>query len=105
MSKDAFNALLKLLEEPPAHVKFVLATTEANKVLDTISSRCQRFDFNKITKEDIAARLEEICDAEMIEIEKSAINMIAEAADGALRDALSFWNRAFRAERALILNM
>ncbi len=89
LSKDAFNALLKLLEEPPAHVKFVLATTEANKVLDTISSRCQRFDFNKITKEDIAARLEEICDAEMIEIEKSAINMIAEAADGALRDALS----------------
>lgn len=89
LSKDAFNALLKLLEEPPAHVKFVLATTEANKVLDTISSRCQRFDFNKITKADIAARLEEVCDAEMIEIEPAAINMIAEAADGALRDALS----------------
>lgn len=89
LSKDAFNALLKLLEEPPAHVKFVLATTEANKVLDTISSRCQRFDFKKITKEDIYSRLEEICDAEMIEIEPVALRMIAEAADGALRDALT----------------
>ncbi len=89
LSKDAFNALLKLLEEPPAHVKFVLATTEANKVLDTISSRCQRFDFKKITKEDIYKRLEEICDAEMIVIEPEAIRMIAEAADGALRDALT----------------
>ena len=89
LSKDAFNALLKLLEEPPAHVKFVLATTEANKVLDTISSRCQRFDFKKITKEDIYKRLEEICDAEMIVIEPLAIRMIAEAADGALRDALT----------------
>lgn len=89
LSKDAFNALLKLLEEPPAHVKFVLATTEANKVLDTISSRCQRFDFKKITKDDICRRLEEICDAEMIVIEPLAIRMIAEAADGALRDALS----------------
>lgn len=89
LSKDAFNALLKLLEEPPAHVKFVLATTEANKVLDTISSRCQRFDFKKITKDDIYKRLEEICDAEMIVIEPEAIRMIAEAADGALRDALT----------------
>lgn len=89
LSKDAFNALLKLLEEPPAHVKFVLATTEANKVLDTISSRCQRFDFKKITKNDIYKRLEEICDAEMIVIEPDAIRMIAEAADGALRDALT----------------
>ncbi len=89
LSKDAFNALLKLLEEPPSHVKFVLATTEANKVLDTISSRCQRFDFKKITKPDIYKRLEEICDAEMIVIEPEAIRMIAEAADGALRDALT----------------
>ena len=89
LSKDAFNALLKLLEEPPEHVKFVLATTEANKVLDTISSRCQRFDFNKITKNDIFARLDEICTAEMIQIEPEAIRMVAEAADGSLRDALS----------------
>lgn len=89
LSKDAFNALLKLLEEPPEHVKFVLATTEANKVLDTISSRCQRFDFNKITKNDIFARLDEICEAEMIQIEPEAIRMVAQAADGSLRDALS----------------
>ena len=89
LSKDAFNALLKLLEEPPEHVKFVLATTEANKVLDTISSRCQRFDFNKITKNDIFSRLDEICEAEMIQIEPDAIRMVAEAADGSLRDALS----------------
>lgn len=89
LSKDAFNALLKLLEEPPSHVKFVLATTEANKVLDTISSRCQRFDFRKITKEDIIERLEEICNAEMIEIEPEALEMIASSADGSLRDALS----------------
>ncbi|MBQ8002454.1 MAG: DNA polymerase III subunit gamma/tau, partial [Clostridia bacterium] len=89
LSKDAFNALLKLLEEPPAHVKFVLATTEANKILDTISSRCQRFDFNKITKKDIYARLDEICEAEMIQIEPEALRMVAEAADGSLRDALS----------------
>jgi DNA polymerase-3 subunit gamma/tau len=89
LSKDAFNALLKLLEEPPAHVKFVLATTEANKVLETISSRCQRFDFRKITKEDITKRLEEICDAEMIDISHEALSLVATAADGSLRDALS----------------
>lgn len=89
LSTNAFNALLKLLEEPPAHVKFVLATTEANKVLGTIASRCQRFDFNKITKDDIFARLDEICTAEMIEIAPEALRMVAEAADGSLRDALS----------------
>lgn len=89
LSKDAFNALLKLLEEPPAHVKFVLATTEANKVLETISSRCQRFDFRKITRDDTLRRLEEICDAEMIEISPEALGLIASAADGSLRDALS----------------
>lgn len=89
LSKDAFNALLKLLEEPPAHVKFVLATTEANKILDTIASRCQRFDFNKITQNDIFSRLDEICEAEMIDIAPEALKMIAEAADGSLRDALS----------------
>lgn len=89
LSKDAFNALLKLLEEPPAHVKFILATTEAHKVLDTISSRCQRFDFRKIKKSDMVKRLEEICDAEMIEIAPEAVDAIAEAADGSLRDALT----------------
>ena len=89
LSNDAFNALLKLLEEPPAHVKFVLATTEANKVLETISSRCQRFDFKRITPEDIYNRLDYICNAEGIMAEEKALRMIAIHADGALRDALS----------------
>ncbi len=89
LSKDAFNALLKLLEEPPAHVKFVLATTEANKVLGTISSRCQCFDFKRITPEDIYGRLEYICNAEGIMAEEKALKMIAQHADGSLRDALS----------------
>ena len=89
LSNDAFNALLKLLEEPPAHVKFVLATTEANKVLGTISSRCQRFDFKRITPEDIYDRLDYICSAEGIMAEEKALRMIAQHADGSLRDALS----------------
>lgn len=89
LSNDAFNALLKLLEEPPAHVKFVLATTEANKVLGTISSRCQRFDFKRITPEDIYDRLDYICSAEGIMADEKALRMIAQHADGSLRDALS----------------
>ena len=89
LSNDAFNALLKLLEEPPAHVKFVLATTEANKVLETISSRCQRFDFKRITPDDIYNRLDYICNAEGIMAEEKALRMIAIHADGSLRDALS----------------
>ena len=90
LSSGAFNALLKLLEEPPAHVKFVLATTEANKVLETISSRCQRFDFKRITAEDIYSRLDYICSAEGIMAEEEALRMISTAADGSLRDALSY---------------
>ncbi len=89
LSAGAFNALLKLLEEPPEHVKFVLATTEAHKVMDTISSRCQRFDFKRITAEDIYQRLEYICSAEGINAEERALRMIASSADGSLRDALS----------------
>ncbi len=89
LSKDAFNALLKLLEEPPAHVLFVLATTEANKVLETISSRCQRFDFKRITPDDIYARLDYICSAEGIMAEERALRMISTSAAGSLRDALS----------------
>ncbi len=89
LSDGAFNALLKLLEEPPEHVKFVLATTEAHKIRDTISSRCQRFDFKRITAEDIYDRLEYICNAEGIDAEERALRMIASAADGSLRDALS----------------
>ncbi len=90
LSDNAFNALLKLLEEPPEHVKFVLATTEAHQVMDTISSRCQRFDFKRITAEDIYQRLSHICSAEDIAAEERALRMIARAADGSLRDALSY---------------
>lgn len=89
LSADAFNALLKLLEEPPKHVKFVLATTEAHKVMDTISSRCQRFDFKRITAEDIYQRLDYICNAEGIEADEAALRIIARSSDGSLRDALS----------------
>ncbi len=89
LSPGAFNALLKLLEEPPKHVKFVLATTEAHKVMDTISSRCQRFDFKRITDEDIYNRLDYICTAEGIEAQEEALRLIARSADGSLRDALS----------------
>ncbi len=90
LSDNAFNALLKLLEEPPEHVKFVLATTEAHQVMDTISSRCQRFDFKRITADDIYQRLSFICSAEGITAEERALRMIARAADGSLRDALSY---------------
>ena len=89
LSAGAFNALLKLLEEPPEHVKFVLATTEAHKVMDTISSRCQRFDFKRITADDIYDRLDYICNAEGITAEERALRLIASAADGSMRDALS----------------
>lgn len=101
LSAGAFNALLKLLEEPPEHVKFVLATTEAHKVMDTISSRCQRFDFKRITAEDIYQRLEYICNAEGIDAEERALRIIARAADGSLRDALSCLDPCVAAGREL----
>ena len=87
LSKDAFNALLKLLEEPPSHVVFILATTEAHKLLPTVLSRVQRFDFKKITQAQIAQKLTYIAKAEKLTIEPEAIAAIAAASDGALRDA------------------
>ena len=89
LSVGAFNAFLKILEEPPEHVVFILATTEVHKIPATIISRCQRFDFYKINTEDICKRLEYICEKEKIKIEPSAINLIATSSDGAMRDALS----------------
>ncbi len=86
---EAFNALLKTLEEPPEHVKFILATTEVHKLPPTILSRCQRFDFRRIPAEDIAKRLEFVCQCEGLEIDDAAASLIASIADGALRDALS----------------
>ncbi|MFC1810663.1 DNA polymerase III subunit gamma/tau [Patescibacteria group bacterium] len=88
LTKEAFNALLKTLEEPPSHVFFVLATTESHKVPETIISRCQRFDFKRITKKTIATRLMYIAQMEDIEVEQSAVETIAHAAEGGLRDAI-----------------
>ncbi|MFR7553197.1 MAG: DNA polymerase III subunit gamma/tau, partial [Acutalibacteraceae bacterium] len=89
LSVAAFNALLKTLEEPPAHVIFILATTEVHKLLPTILSRCQRFDFRRIAPEDIAERLELVCEKEHVEIDRDAAMLIAVTADGGMRDALS----------------
>ncbi len=89
LSGGAFNALLKTLEEPPAHVIFILATTEAHKLPATITSRCQRFDFKRISVHDIVIRLREIVTAEEIDADIDALELIARLADGAMRDALS----------------
>jgi DNA polymerase-3 subunit gamma/tau len=87
LTKEASNALLKTLEEPPPHVIFILATTEAHKILPTILSRCQRFDFRRISQADVAEKLSRICDAEGIHLEPEALRLIARAATGSLRDA------------------
>ena len=89
LSIGAFNALLKTLEEPPAYVIFILATTEAHKIPITILSRCQRYDFRRITIDTITARLRELMDAEQVTVEDRALRYIAKAGDGSMRDALS----------------
>lgn len=89
LSTGAFNALLKTLEEPPSYVIFILATTEVHKIPITVLSRCQRYDFRRITIETIAARLRELADAEQIPVEERALTYLAKAADGSMRDALS----------------
>ena len=96
LSQGAFNALLKTLEEPPAHVKFILATTEPQKLPATILSRCQRFDFKRISNEDIIKRLEIVCKDANIEITKEALKIIAELSEGAARDALSILERCMQ---------
>lgn len=93
LSTAAFNAFLKTLEEPPSYAIFILATTEKHKILPTILSRCQIFDFNRIQIDDIAKQLERICAQEGIEYEYSALHVIAQKADGALRDALSIMDQ------------
>lgn len=87
LSKDASNALLKTLEEPPAHVIFILATTESNKVLPTILSRCQHFDFHRLSLEDVTAKLKQVSAAENINIEQQSLQLIARNSTGSLRDA------------------
>jgi DNA polymerase-3 subunit gamma/tau len=89
LSKSAFNALLKTLEEPPEHVVFVLATTEPDELPDTIISRCQRFDFKKIPHEELKDYLLEICKKEDIEIPDSILDRIIDKSDGCVRDAIS----------------
>ncbi len=89
LTQEAFNALLKTLEEPPAHIKFVFATTAAHKVLPTILSRCQKFDFKRISSKDIISKLKKITATEKIDIENSALFTIVRAASGSMRDAES----------------
>jgi DNA polymerase III subunit gamma/tau len=93
LSTGAFNALLKILEEPPKHVKFILATTEIDKVPETIRSRTLRFDFRKITLDDITSRLQYVGKAEGVKVESDAIRIIAKAARGWLRDALTLFEQ------------
>lgn len=94
LSKQAFNALLKTLEEPPPHALFIFATTEPHKVLPTILSRCQRFDFRRIPVPEVVDRLHEICEAEAITADEESLMLIARKGDGALRDALSAFDQA-----------
>ena len=93
LSAGAFNALLKTLEEPPMHVKFILATTEPQKLPTTILSRCQRFDFKKIPEPDIIKRLKVICEGSDIKVDEEALKVIAVLSEGHMRDAISILER------------
>lgn len=101
LSVGAFNALLKTLEEPPAHVVFILATTEVHKIPATILSRCQRFDFRRIPPEEIAARLDFVTKQEGGDLDRSAALLIARLSDGALRDALSLLDQCLGRDRQI----
>jgi len=94
MTPGAFNALLKTLEEPPAHVIFVLATTEVHKVLPTIISRCQRFDFGRVSKKDLKQRITTVLKQEKVNFEEEAVELVAELADGGVRDSLGIVDQA-----------
>ena len=96
LSPGAFNALLKTLEEPPEHVKFILATTEPQRLPATILSRCQRFDFKRIQNDDIKKRLKIVCNESKIEVTEGALDIIAVLAEGAMRDALSILERCIQ---------
>lgn len=98
LSSGAFNALLKTLEEPPEHVKFILATTEPQKLPTTILSRCQRFDYKKISNPDVIKRLKVICKESNINITEDALNLIAVLSEGAMRDAISILERCSQEE-------
>lgn len=100
MTSGAFNALLKTIEEPPAHVIFIFATTEPHKVLPTILSRCQRYDFSKVSHSDIEKRLFQICEAEKVNADTEALSLIADLADGGMRDALSILDQCIAYEQS-----
>lgn len=104
LSIGAFNALLKTLEEPPEHVKFILATTEIHKLPATILSRCQRFDFHRITPENITDRLKYVAENEKIELEDDAAVLISRIADGGMRDALSILDRCSGIDNHITVN-
>ena len=93
LSQAAFNAFLKTLEEPPAYAKFILATTEKHKILPTILSRCQVYDFKRITEQDMVKHLQYVAEQEQITAEEDALRLVAAKADGALRDALSIFDQ------------
>jgi len=94
LSKQAFNALLKTLEEPPPHAKFIFATTEVRKLPVTVLSRCQRFDLRRVDMETLTAHFQMVAEKEQVEIELAAIRLIARAADGSVRDGLSLLDQA-----------
>jgi DNA polymerase III subunit gamma/tau len=104
LSSAAFNAFLKTLEEPPAHAIFILATTEKHKIIPTILSRCQIFDFRRIQIPDTVAHLQKICDTEGIKADADALHIIAQKSDGALRDALSIFDRIVSASTDKTIN-
>lgn len=93
LTKEAFNALLKTLEEPPEHVIFILATTEPDKILPTIISRCQRYDFKSLTYTEVKDKLSEICCGENVEIDEGSLGLIYESSGGSMRDAISILER------------
>jgi DNA polymerase-3 subunit gamma/tau len=105
LTKEAFNALLKTLEEPPNHAYFILATTEYNKLPETIISRCQTFIFKNISIDNIVNHLSSICDKENIKYEKEALNIIAKKANGGLRDALSILDRSINLGSITLKNL
>ena len=97
LSQAAFNALLKTLEEPPGHVKFIFATTEAHKLPDTILSRCQRHNFRRISQASMLKRLKEICGLEKVKISDSSLSLIVRQSEGGMRDALSLLDQVLSA--------
>ena len=93
LSKQAFNALLKTLEEPPAYLKFIFATTEVNKIPITVLSRCQRFDLSRIKPEELSGFLAKVAEMEKIDINQDVLNLISKISEGSVRDALSLLDR------------